>query len=169
MLVDPARNPVRNQPYNAQIGFHNIPVQRRQLRHKLAEHTNGGQIYKCAFVKKTTSEKNRDERVIYGKEHQDKPMEDFWSYIFFTNKAHIDPSAQQAPGILRELGKQYDNKNIVERGEKEGVKFHIAAWITWFDKAEKLKFYKDKEEYKEQPPMPSQPCQRPTTKSPEEY
>jgi hypothetical protein len=149
MLVDPARNPVRNQPYDAQIGFHNIPVQRRQLRRKLAEHTNGGRIYKCAFVKKTTSEKNKDERVIYGKEHQDKPMEDFWSYIFFTDEAHIDPSAQQAPGILRELGKRYDDENIVERGEKEGVKFHIAAWITWFDKAEKLEFYKDEEEYEE--------------------
>jgi hypothetical protein len=77
MLVDPARNPVRNQLYDAQIGFHNIPVQRRQLRHKLVEHTNGGQIYKCAFIKKIISEKNQDERVAYGHEHKDKLMEDF--------------------------------------------------------------------------------------------
>jgi hypothetical protein len=120
-------------------------------------------------VKKTISGKNKDERVAYGKEHQDKPMEDFWSYIFFTDEAHIDPSAQQAPGILRELGKRYDDENIVERGEKEGVKFHVAAWITWFDKAEKLEFYKDEEEYEEQPPMPPRPRRRPTTESPEEY
>ena len=77
ILVDPAQNPVRNQPYDAQIGFHDIPVQRRQLRRKLAEHTNGGRIYKCAFVKKTISAKNKDERVAYGHEHEDKLMEDF--------------------------------------------------------------------------------------------
>ena len=53
--------------------------------------------------------------------------------------------------------------------EKEGVKFHVAAWITWFDKAEKLEFYKDEEEYEEQPPMPPRPRRRPTTESPEEY
>jgi hypothetical protein len=57
-------------------------------------------------------------------------MEDFWSFIFFTDEVYIDPLANQAPGILRELGKRYDDKNIIERGEKEGVKFHVAAWIT---------------------------------------
>jgi hypothetical protein len=76
--------------------------------------------------------------------------------------------AQQAPGILRELGTRYDDKNIVERGEK-GVKFHVAAWITWFDKAEKLEFYNDEEEHEEQPLMPPKPRQRPTTESEEEY
>jgi hypothetical protein len=77
MLVNPARNPMRNQPYEAQIGFHDIPIQRRQLRRKLTEHTNGGQIYKCAFVKKTILRKNKDKRVTHGKEHQDKPIKDF--------------------------------------------------------------------------------------------
>ena len=168
-LVDPARNPVRNQPYEAQIAYHQIPYKKRQLQRKLKEHTNGGQIYKCTFVKKTISYKNKDKRVAYGEEHKDKPVEDFWSYIFFTDEAHIDPSAQQAPGILRELGKRYDDKNIVERGEKEGVKFHVAAWITWFDKAEKLEFYYDEEEHEEQPPMPPKPRRRPKTESPDEY
>jgi len=60
----------------------------------LVEYTNSGRIYKCAFVKKTISKKNKDERVIYGQEHKDKPMEDFWSYIFFIDEVHIDPSAQ---------------------------------------------------------------------------
>ena len=96
-------------------------------------------------------------------------MEDFWSYIFFTDEAHIDPSAQQAPGILRERGKRYDDENIVERGEKQGAKFHVAAWITWFDKAEKLEFYNDEEEYGEQPPMPPKPRRRLKTESPDEY
>ena len=93
----------------------------------MKEHINSSQIYKYTFVKKEISSKNKDERVEYREEHKDKTIEDFWSYIFFTNEAHLDPSAQQAPGILRERGKQYDDENIMERGEKEGVKFHVAA------------------------------------------
>jgi transposase len=61
MLVDPERNPVRDQLYEAQIEFHGIPVKKRQLQRKLKEHTNGGQRYKCAFVKKTISDKNKNE------------------------------------------------------------------------------------------------------------
>ena len=90
-------------------------------------------------------DKNKVNRVDYSQEHKDKTIKDFWSYIFFTDEAHIDPSAQQAPGILRERGTRYDDKNIVERGERKGVRFHIAAWITWFEKAEKLEFYHDEE------------------------
>jgi hypothetical protein len=130
MLVDPARNPIRDQPYEAQIAYHKIPVQKRQLQRKLREYTNGGQIYKCAFVRKEISRKNKAERVSYGQQHKDKTIEDFWSYVLFTDEAHIDPSAQQAPGILRERAKPYDDENIVERGERKGVKFHVAAWIT---------------------------------------
>jgi transposase len=40
MLVDPIRNPFRDQVYDAQITEHNIPVGVRQLRRKLKEHTH---------------------------------------------------------------------------------------------------------------------------------
>ena len=90
MLVDPARNPVRDQLYDAQINYHSIPVQKRQLQRKLKEYTYGGQRYKCAFVKNSISDENKAERVKYAQEHVDKPIEDFWSYIFFTDEAHID-------------------------------------------------------------------------------
>ena len=115
MLVSPTRNPVRDQPYDAQIAYHQIPIKRRQLQYKIKEHTNGGQIYKCAFVKKEISDKNKEERVAYGKEHKDKSVEDFWSYIFFSDEAHIDPTSQAPGGILRERGKRYDDENIQER------------------------------------------------------
>ncbi|PMD43853.1 hypothetical protein L207DRAFT_552337 [Hyaloscypha variabilis F] len=79
-------------------------------------YTNGGQIYKCAFMKKEILGKNKDEQVAYGQEYKDKTKEDFWSF--------------QALGILRELRKRYDDENIMERGERKGVKFHVATWIT---------------------------------------
>ena len=41
-LVSPSRNPVRKQPYEAQIEYHKIPVQRHQNQQKLKEHTKGG-------------------------------------------------------------------------------------------------------------------------------
>ncbi len=169
ILVSPSRNPVRNQLYDAQIAFYNIPVKRRQLQKKLREHTKDGRIYKAAFVKKEISEKNKDERIAYGEEHKGKTIDSFWKYILFTDEAHIDPSAQQAPGILREAGTRYDDENIVERGDRKGVKFHIAAWITWDDKAEKLEFYNDEEEEVIQPPMPPKPRRRPKTESEDEY
>jgi hypothetical protein len=58
------------------------------------------------------------------------------------------------------LGISYKNveqditQNIQERGEKKGIKFHVAAWVTWFDKAEKLEFYNNEEDYTVHPPMP---------------
>jgi len=77
MLVNPSKNPVRDQPYEAQIEYHHIPVGKRQLQRKLKEHTNRGQRYKCAFVKKVISTKNRQERVEYTLKHINKPVEDF--------------------------------------------------------------------------------------------
>lgn len=169
MLVDPAKNPVRDQLYEAQIKHHHLPVGKRQLQRKLKEHTNGGQRYKCAFVKKVVLKKNRKERMEYGQEHVDKSVEDFWSYIFFTDEAHIDPTSQAVGDILRERGTRYDAENIQERGEKKGIKFHIAAWVTWFDKAEKLEFYNNEEDYTIHPPMPPKPRRRPRTESENEY
>ncbi len=42
----------------------------------------------------------------------DKSVEDFWSYIYFTDEAHIDPTSQAVGDILRERGKRYDTENI---------------------------------------------------------
>ena len=47
---------------------------------------------------------------------------------------------------LRERGTRYDTENIQERGEKTGVKLHIAAWCNWHAKADKLEFYNDENE-----------------------
>lgn len=169
MLVDPTQNPIRNQPYDAQIAYHRIPVKRRQLQRKLKEHTNGGQKYKMAFVKKEISDKNKAERVEYGYEHRDKSVEDYWSYIFFSDEAHVDPTSLCAGEILRERGTRYNDENIQERGEKKGVRFHIAAWVTWFEKAEKLEFYHNEDDYITTLPMPPKPRRRPTTESEDEY
>ena len=39
MLIDLAKNPIRDQLYEAQIAYCNIPVKKRQLQRKLKKHT----------------------------------------------------------------------------------------------------------------------------------
>src|ERR1700712_3755684 len=89
MLVDPKQNPVRNQVYEAQIEYHKLPVQKRQLQRKLCEHTNGGRRYKMAFVKKRESDKNRQERERYGWDHEHDTIDSYYSRIVFTDEMHV--------------------------------------------------------------------------------
>jgi hypothetical protein len=168
-LVDPARNPVRDQTFVAQLTFLQIDLKPRQARDRLKTDTNGGRIYKAAFVQKEITKKNLKERTEYGEHWQPYTVGDHWSRIFFTDEAHIGPSAQPVPTIMREIGKRYDPENVVERPKLKGSKFHIAAWINWWGKSEKLIFYNDEEDYKEQPPMPPKPRHKPRNGNEEEY
>ncbi len=169
MLCSPTRNPVRKQPYEAQIAFHRIPVKRRQLQRKLKEHTKGGGRYKCAFVNKVISAQNHALREKYGYTHLYDPLFGFFDHIVYTDEAHIDPTSQTQGMVLREQGKRDDPENIEELPPLKGVRFHIAAWISWWGKADKLEFYNDEEDKVEHPPYPSKPRRRPTTETKEEY
>ena len=169
MLCSPSRNPVRKQPYEAQIEFHKLPVQKRQLKRKLIEHTKKGGRYKCAFVKKVISTQNHANRVIYGQTHLYDPLFGFFDHIVYTDEAHVDPTSQAQGMVLREQGTRDNPENIEERPPLKGVRFHIAAWISWWGKAQKLEFYNDEEDKVEQPPYPSKPRRRPTTENEEEY
>ena len=131
--------------------------------------TYGGGRYKCAFVKKTISDKNATERTTYGSQHLYDPIFSFWDHIVFTDEAHIDPTSQAQGRVTREQGTRDKPENIEERPPLKGVRFHIAAWISWWGKAEKLEFYNNEEDKVECPPYPPKPRRRPTTESPEEY
>ena len=157
MLVNPLTNPVRDQRFKAQIEHHHIPIKKRQLQRKLMDHSNHGQRYKQAYVQKTLSKKNEKERTQYGQEHKDKSIEDFWSFIMFSDEAHVDPSKQLQGYELREQGTRYEAKNIQERGEKTGTKVHMAAWVNWFEKAPKLEFYNDEHDFIVKPKRPPRP------------
>ena len=156
-LVSPSKNPVRDQLYEAQIEYHNLHVHPRTLQRRLRQTTNNAQRYKQAYIEKVISKKNRGLRVQYGQEHQDKTIDGFWQFVFFSDEAHIDPSSTAQGYILREQGTRYDTENIQERGEKTGVELHVAAWVTWDSKAEKLEFYNDENEHVQRPPRPKKP------------
>jgi hypothetical protein len=157
LLVDPNRNFVRTQTIEAQLNVHGINASVRTTQRSLLRDTNQGRKYKQAYVKKKLSQVNRDKRVAYGVEHMNKSIDQFWSHIFFTDEAHVDPSASSQGWILREQGTRYNEENIEERGELSGNKLHFATWINWYRKAKKLEFYHDEEERTEQPKRPPKP------------
>lgn len=72
-------------------------------------------------------------------------------------------------GSLREEGHRDDPENIKERPPLKGVRFHIAAWVSWWRKAQRLRFYNDEEDKVEEPAYPQEPCCRPTAEDKEEY
>jgi hypothetical protein len=117
ILVSPSWNPVCRECYEAQTEYHYLPCQTCQLQRKLKEHTDRGQQYKCAFVKKIVSSKNKKEREIYSREHDSKPLIGFWDHIFFTDEAHVDPTSLVQQEVLREQGKHY-NKETFSTGYK---------------------------------------------------
>jgi hypothetical protein len=150
------------------MAFHNIPGSTRQLKRRLKVETNGAQRFKQAYVKKEISAKNLRERTGYGRNHKHKTIEDHWQYIFFTDEAHIDPSSCVQGLILREKGTRTDPENIQQRPERIGVKLHMAAWVNWHAKAEKLVFYNDENDSIVKPKRPPKPRTR-KYESPEEY
>lgn len=150
-------NPVRDQSYEAQISFHDIPIKRRALRTQLAKHTNGGQMYKMAYIKKELSAKNIKEREHYGQNHQGKTIDGFWQYIVFSDEAHFDPSSRGQGKILREKGQRYNPENIQQRGSLTGNTLHFAAWVNWHAKAPELLFYNDENSYTEKPKRDPRP------------
>ncbi|KAG9240446.1 hypothetical protein BJ878DRAFT_290756 [Calycina marina] len=90
-----------------------LPVGKRQFQRKLRARTKGGRRFKCAFVKKVVSTKNRGggAREAYGWEHGDKSLDNLWAYDVFTDKTHIDSGSQAVGDILREEGTRYDPEN----------------------------------------------------------
>jgi hypothetical protein len=162
-LCDPEKNPVRKQLYEAQIAFHSLRVHPRTLQRLLKKWTTRGQRYKCAYVKKQISKVNKGKRVKYGEENKDKPIHGFWDKKVFTDEAHIDPDAQGGEYVLREqppFGDRYDPRNMQEKPQQRGVMLHVAAWVSWDAKAEKLEFYHDEEDYIEKPKRPRKPRRR---------
>ena len=74
----------------------------------------------------------------------------------------------RAGGILCERGTRNDPDNIQQRPQRIDVKLHIAAWVNWYKKAEKLEFYNDEESFVQRPKRPSKPRTR-KYESQEEY
>lgn len=162
------RNLLRDQLLECQIEEHNIPAKKRALQTQLKKHTKNAQRYKMAYVKKKISPANKIKREAFGNEHKGKSVEDYWHLHFFTDEAHVDPSLMKTGRILREEGTRTDPDNIQEKPKKQGNQLHIAGWINWYAKCEKLEFYHDEEDHTKRPKRPRKPRKR-KSESEEEF
>ena len=135
---------VRQQPLAAQLTIHDIHLSERQARRKIKEYSNNAQRYKAAYYKDDLSSQNEADRTKYGILHRGKSIEDFWSYILFTDEFHYNPSLLGDPIITREEGTRYEDDNIVARPPK-GASFtlHGAGWVNWHAKCDRLIFWQD--------------------------
>jgi hypothetical protein len=97
------------------------------------------------------------------------PIFGYFDHIVFTDEAHVDPTSQTQDRVLWEQGTRDRPENIKEREPLKGVRFYIAGWISWYGKADKLRFYNDKEDYIKRPLMPKKPRRRPKTETDNEY
>jgi len=122
-LVSPSKNPLRKQPYEAQIEHFKIPVKKRQLQRKMKEHTNQGGRYLMGFIKKIYHQ-NREQRTIFGDNHVYDPLFGFFDHIVYTDEAHVDPTSQAQSRITREQGTRDLPENIEECLPLSGARFH---------------------------------------------
>lgn len=93
----------------------------------MKEHTNRSQIYKAAYIQREYIRQNLNEQVIYNIAHKDKPLFGYWDLVYFTNKAHINPSQICKGGILRERRQHNNPNNIQQLPKLASTKLHIAA------------------------------------------
>jgi len=159
MLLSPSRNPVRTQAFEAQIAFHDIKVNRRQLRTRITQEDPGAGVYKMAYTKSDFSKDNIVNRLKYGQKYVGASVEDTYQFWVFTDEAHFDPTAQKAGRVLRRRGRRLASENIQKRGKKKGIILHAADCCNWWDMAPSLIWYHEAEEHIEQlkPKRPTKP------------
>jgi hypothetical protein len=110
----------------------------------MKELTQGGGRYICAFIKKVISDKIKKNEWLMKILISMLLSSPFWSYcIYRWSTCQPDFSSS------RQSNKRARNTEFVReywrRSLLKGVQFHITAWISWWGKAVKLKFYNDKE------------------------
>lgn len=134
------RKPVQQQI--SKLGLNCHPATFERALHRCS---HGGRIYKARWRQKKLSTRNRQDRIAYALEHQHHTVDNYYQYVVYTDEAHFCQNESSRPLILRELGTADEPENIVERGQKEDVTLHVAGWVNWYTKCDKLEFYNDEE------------------------
>lgn len=112
-MLDPQRNSMRDQPWSAQIEHFNLDVAPRALRAAFNQRHPRASRFKKAKVS-SLSDKNKELRVQYAKEHEQKQhtVHNFWQFVHFTDEAHFDPDQIFDERVLREEGTRYQPENM---------------------------------------------------------
>lgn len=96
-------NPVRNRKMERQLQYHQILVDPRTIERNSDIYTKNAQMYKQRPAKQV-SDKNAGERLAYGHRHKDHTIENFWSFVLWTDEKHWDAGFTQQGRIFRDAG-----------------------------------------------------------------
>ena len=141
LLLDPKRNPVRDQRYEAQIKHHGLRISPRQLRVNFSKRTKNAQLFRKRVLKKLTPNQ-LGQRNEYSDVHEEHTVDNYFQFVHWTDEAHGNPLAEPTGRILREEGTAYDQENMQAKSDLEGCTIHVAASVSWWHKSD-LIFYND--------------------------
>jgi hypothetical protein len=140
-MLDPIRNPMRDQSWSAQIEHFYLDIASCTLPAAFNQRKPRASRFKEARVR-MLSNKNKQLRVQYAEKHKSHTIEDFWQRVHFTDEAHFDPDQMYEERVLREEGTRYEPENLQTMPEMKEVKLHVTASISWHHKGA-LQFYND--------------------------
>jgi hypothetical protein len=78
----------------------------------------------------TLSNKNKQLRVEYAKEHETHTIHNFWQYVHFTDEAHFDSNQVFEERVLREEDTRYNKENLQTMSIMKEVKLHVVVFVS---------------------------------------
>ena len=142
-----------NQHYEAQISHHQLLITTRTLQWNLSTHADGASLFK-KVKSKALKPQTKKARKNYGEEHFHHTIQNFWQYVNFTDEKHVDPGQVMRERILRKPGTAFEQENVQEMPNFQGITLHLATSISWHHKG-RLQWYND-EKHQPEVTIPAQ-------------
>jgi hypothetical protein len=137
------KHPLNNKRYDQIVQELDLPVSAHTLQYNCVKRTGAKRFKK---VKSSTiSKENKGKRIIYGQEHRDKGIGDFWGRIWFTDEAHFNSKELigAAEYSLHRPSEVERLKRVNETPKSDlDVTLHVAGGIS-YNKRGILIFYND--------------------------
>lgn len=89
-MLNPSEISMREYPWPVQIEHFELNVSRRTLQRAMHQRSPRAGRFKMAKVR-SISNRNKELRVQYGREHQDHTVWNFFQYVHWSDEAHFDP------------------------------------------------------------------------------
>jgi hypothetical protein len=154
-LID-QNDPIHSAPPETQIKELGLNCTTRTLRANLRDRRNASRFKQKSIA--PISDKNRDLRIQYGQDHQNKTVRDWWQYVYFTDEAHFNSVdlSYKSQYETRQQGSQPLRRIQPNQKAPLNLTLHVAAGISYNHKGV-FTFYKDPYEPSEKLYKPRRP------------
>jgi hypothetical protein len=128
-MLDSQKNLVRDQSWSVQIEHFHLNIVSRTMQATFNQRTSRVSRFKKAKVRKI-SNKNKELRMQYAKEHETHTVHNFWQYVHFSDEAHFDSNQTFSDRVLREEETRYEPENMQTMLDMKSVKLHVVVFIS---------------------------------------